>query len=318
MDNNGMKRAYIYVLLNAAIIGFSFLFAKQALQYAHPLDTLAFRFAVSFAAISIPAAFGRIKLRYRGKPVGKALLLAALYPLAFFTLQAFGLQHATSAEGGILYAFTPVVTIVLASIFLKETTTVLQKLSIAVSVFGVVFIFIMKGSSIDWSNLTGLSLLFLTCVVFAGYSVLARSLSKHFSPAEITYLMMGVGCAAFLIVSLTEHTVSGTLGSFLSPLGSGAFIVSILFLGIISSLVTALTANYVLSKMEASKMSVFTNLSTITSIAAGAIFLNEEITIYHVLGSILIIAGVLGTNWFGRKAGRAAGSGRAVKQLSGP
>lgn len=48
-------------------------------------------------------------------------------------------------------------------------------------------------------------------------------------------------------------------------------------------------------------MSVFTNLSTIVSIAAGAVFLGEQITVYHWIGSFLIIAGVIGTNLLGRK-----------------
>ncbi|MNE95257.1 EamA-like transporter family protein [compost metagenome] len=47
-------------------------------------------------------------------------------------------------------------------------------------------------------------------------------------------------------------------------------------------------------------MSVFTNLSTLVSIAAGALFLGEEVTLYHWIGSALIIAGVVGANMFGR------------------
>jgi drug/metabolite transporter (DMT)-like permease len=301
MNQKGLKLAYLFAVLNAAIIGFSFLFTKMALEYAHPLDTLTYRFAASFAVISIPVAFGWVKLKYRGKPLYKALLLATMYPLGFFTLQAFGLQHATSAEGGIMYAFTPVVTMVLASVFLKEATTVLQKLSIFLSVFGVVFIFMMKGSSIDLSNISGIFLLFLTCVAFAGYSVLARSLSKQFSPAEISYFMLGIGFAVFLVVSFTNHATVGTLDRFFAPLASGTFIVSILYRGVVASLVTSLTANYILSKMEASKMSVFTNLSTVVSISAGAMFLGDEVTVYHLIGSALILAGVIGTNRLGRK-----------------
>jgi len=300
VNQQGLKLAYMLAVLNAVIIGFSFLFAKTALAFADPLDTLTYRFAASFLAISIPAAFGWIKLAYRGKPMYKALLLATMYPLGFFTLQAYGLQYATSAEGGILYAFTPVVTMLLASLFLKETTTVLQKLSIFLSVFGVVFVFVSKGSVIDWSNTLGILLLLLTCVAFAGYSVLARSLSKQFSPAEITFLMLGIGFAVFLAASVTGHAAAGTLHRFFEPLASGAFIGSILYLGVISSLVTALTANYILARMEASRMSVFANLSTIVSIAAGALFLGEVVTVYQLLGSALIIAGVIGANRFGR------------------
>ncbi|MFC3749343.1 DMT family transporter [Paenibacillus sp. GCM10012306] len=305
MQPKGLKLAYILAVLNAAIIGFSFLFTKVALGHAGPLDTLTFRFAASFLVMSIPVAFGWVKISYRGKPIFKALLLATMYPLGFFTLQVFGLQHATSAEGGILYAFTPVVTMIIASIFLKETTTLLQKLCIFLSVFGVVFIFVMKGSSINLSNMTGIVLLFLTCVAFAGYSVMARSLTKHFSPAEISYLMMGIGFATFLIISVTEHISNGTMGQFFKPLSSDTFILSALYLGVIASLVTTLSSNYILSKIEASLMSVFANLSTIVSLAAGAIFLGEEITMYHLIGSALIIAGVIGTNRLGRKKAAA-------------
>ncbi|TVX93642.1 DMT family transporter [Paenibacillus agilis] len=303
MNRTEIKLAYILAVLNAVIIGFSFLFAKVTLDYAAPLDTLTYRFAASFIVMSIPVAFGWIKLQYRGKALYKALLLSLMYPLGFFTLQAFGLQYASSAEGGILYACTPVVTLILASIFLKEKTSLLQKLSIFLSVFGVVFIFVMMGSTIDFSNVTGLLLLFMTCVAFAGYSVMARSLSKQFSPAELTYLMLGVGFVTFLVISMIQHIGAGTTDRFLAPITNSTFIVSILFLGIVSSLGTALAANYILSKMEASKMSVFSNLSTIVSMVAGAMFLGEEITVYHLIGSVLIIAGVVGANYLGRKQG---------------
>ncbi|WP_101807423.1 DMT family transporter [Paenibacillus pasadenensis] len=301
MIQKELRLSYFFAVLNAVIIGLSFLFAKIALDHAGPLDTLAFRFASSFLAMSVPVALGWVKLDYRGKPVHKVLLLAALYPLGFFTLQAFGLLHATSAEGGILYAFTPIVTMIVASLALKETTTALQKGSIFVSVFGVVFIFVMKGSRIDLSNLAGISLLLLACFAFAGYTVMARSLSKSFRPAEMTYFMMGVGFAAFLVASVTDHAAAGTLDRVFDPLSSGAFVGSILFLGVASSLVTALTSTYILARMEASRMSVFANLSTIVSMAAGAIVLGEELTIYHLIGSVMILAGVIGTNRLGRK-----------------
>jgi Permeases of the drug/metabolite transporter (DMT) superfamily len=67
-------------------------------------------------------------------------------------------------------------------------------------------------------------------------------------------------------------------------------------LGILSSLVTAFTANYALSRLEATKAVVFSNLSTVVSIAAGALVLGEPVEIYHLAGSLLIIAGVWGTN----------------------
>ncbi|RNB87009.1 EamA family transporter [Brevibacillus fluminis] len=301
MTNKGLGLAYVFAITNALIIGFSFLFTKNALAAADPLDTLAFRFIASFLVMSIPVLTGHIKLNYRGKPLGSLLVLALLYPTSFFTLQTFGLLHATSAEGGILIALTPVITMVLASLFLREKTNLMQKLSILLSVFGVLFIFIMQGGSIDPTHIGGIVLLLLSGFAISGYNVQSRSLSKQFTPSELSYVMMGFGFVLFLLVSVGKHIATGTMGQFFTPLANGQFVIAVLYLGIMSSLVTSMIANYVLSKIEAAKMSVFSNLSTVVSLAAGAIFLGEEVSLYHVIGAALIIIGVVGANRFGRK-----------------
>lgn len=114
-------------------------------------------------------------------------------------------------------------------------------------------------------------------------------------------MMKGGRIWRLLPLSFAGHAASGTARDFFAPLASGTFAGAILFLGIASSLVTALTSNYILSKLTASKMSAFTNLSTIMSIAAEAVFLGEDVHLYHLIGSALIIAGVIGANRFGHK-----------------
>lgn len=46
-------------------------------------------------------------------------------------------------------------------------------------------------------------------------------------------------------------------------------------------------------------MSVFSNLATLITIIAGVIFLHESIHYYHVVGAMIILVGVIGTNYFG-------------------
>jgi len=296
LSQRGRIYAYLAVLLYASIIGLSFLFTKVALTYASPIDTLALRFTLSFAGIVVLVATGVFRISLKGKPWPRLLLLALMYPLGFFTLQTFGLQHATSAEGGILFATTPILTALLAGIFLKETTTLRQKLSILLSVFGVVWIFVMQGTGIDMRNVVGITLLLLSCLASAGYVVLSRYLLRTFTPPEVTSAMMAIGCVAFWTASLIGHAADGTMNRMFAPLANADFVWSIVYLGLLASLVTAFTSSYALSKLEASKISVFSNLSTVISIAAGAFLLGETVTVYHLVGSALIIAGVVGTN----------------------
>lgn len=295
---NGLYLAYICALVNATIVGLSFLFTKTAINESNPLDTLAFRFTVAFLTVSLLIIFKIVKVDIRLKSYTKLLPLTILYPTLFFSFQAFGLQSVPSSEAGILFATIPILTTILAAIFLKEQTTIIQKVSIIVSVFGVMYIFIMKGSSLSLTSWSGILLLLISCLSSAGYAVLTRSLIRTFKPLEITFFMLGVGFIFFNVASLITHISNESLQTMFTPWTNLNFVISILFLGIFASFVTSLLSNYILSKITATQMSVFSNMSTIISIAAGAILLNEDIFIYHIIGSALIILGVIGTNVF--------------------
>lgn len=298
MKDNGLTSAYFFALLYALIIGFSFMFTKTALMYANPIDTLALRFATSFIVFLIPVLFRWIHLEYSGKNLRRIMVLALLQPIMFFSFQAFGLLYASSSEGGIIQAVTPVFTMLLSSIFLKEKTTKIQKASILLSVMGVIYIFLMKGAGFG-TNVLGILLLLLSNLSFAGYSILARTVSKEFTINEASFMMITMGFVVFNSVGIGTHMIKGTLREFFLPLKSFEFTISILYLGILSTLGTSLLTNYVLSKIEAAKMSVFANLGTVITIFAGVFFLKEPLYYYHIIGSLMIIAGVIGTNYKG-------------------
>jgi drug/metabolite transporter (DMT)-like permease len=292
---------YLFAILNASIVGLSFLFTKTAIQLSSPIDTLAYRFTVSFLLLVILVAFKVVKVNLNRNSLKKLIGIAVFYPVLFFSFQAFGLHFSQSSEAGILFASTPILTTILASFFLKERTTIIQKIFIFLSVFGVIFIFIMKGQTIQLNNIFGISLLLFSCFSIASYTVMARSLSKSLKPIDITFFMLGLGFVFFNTSALSAHIKLGTLSDFLTPWTNITFIISILFLGVLASLVTSFLSNYILSKLKASQMSVFSNLSTVVAIIAGAAILDEQIFWYDIVGSCFIIFGVIGTNFYNKK-----------------
>lgn len=301
MNKNKNGLAYLAAVGYAIVIGLSFLFTKLTLDVAEPIDILAHRFTVSFVAITIPVLFKWVKVDYNKERIKKIIPLAIVYPMLFFGFQTFGLQYATSSEAGILLASAPVFTLILATYFLKEKSTRLQKLSVILSVIGVIYISVMKGSSLDINNIKGIILLVLSALCMAGYSVMARELTKEFTAIELSFIMVLISFISFNLLAIGRHLINGTINTYFIPFTNTNFIISILYLGVLSTLGTSLLTNYVLSKIEASKMSVFANLGTVISIVAGVVFLNESIYYYHIIGSVLIVGGVLGTNFLGMK-----------------
>ncbi|QRG66399.1 DMT family transporter [Brevibacillus choshinensis] len=295
------KQAIAAAVTNAIIVGLSFIFVKLALSVSDPLDTLAHRFTIAFVAAAIPVLFGWVRLTIKPKQMIMLLPLALLYPTLFFALQTFGLVYTTSSEAGIIQATVPIFTLLMATFFLKETTTWLQKASTFLSVAGVIYIFVMKGASLGGGNALGTILILLSALSIAGYSVLAKKMTRSFHYIDITYMVSVVGFLFFNVWAVTRHAAEGTLNQFFTPFQSPIFVLSVLFLGVLSSLVTSFLNNFALSKMEASKLSVFNNLSTLVTVAAGTVFLQEQLALYHVMGAVLIIAGVIGTNYLGAK-----------------
>lgn len=291
--------AYFLSLVNATIIGLSFMFTKIAVQSCAVFDTLTFRFLIGLGVFLIYAHWTKIPLSFRGKPWLLLLPIILFYPIGFFTFQAFGLLYISSSEAGIISAASPIITAMLAAVFIKERTNLLQFFSICLSIFGVVYISMKMGASIDPSNIKGITFMLLACLSTAGYAILNRILIRSFSAWEITFVLMLSGFVFFSGMSIYEHLAEhGTLATLFDPMKNGRFVVSILYLGIFASLVTTILTSLILRRISSAQMVIFYNLSAVVSIIAGFIFLGEPVHTFHVVGASLIITGVIGTNYF--------------------
>ncbi len=290
------KMAYLSAIANALIVGLSFIFMKNSLIYTDTLNILAHRFTVSFITISIPILLGWIKLNISLEDIKKILPLSIFYPTLFFAFQSFGLSYISSSEAGIIHATIPIITLVLATFVLKEETTLLEKISVFLSVGGVVYIFLMKGINFKSSSFIGVVLIFLSAVSSSSYNVLASKIVQKYKFIDVTYVMIFIGFISFNALSIVDRLYQGDLKTYFSAFSSNDFLISILYLGILSSVVTSLLSNYALSIISAPKMSVFNNLSTLVTVVAGVLLLNETLYYYHIIGIVSILIGVLGAN----------------------
>lgn len=301
MSHTNVKKAYAAALLYAIIIGFSLIFVKFALLSAHPTDVLAHRFTLSFVAAIDVVCIKRSKPRLSVKDMLALLPLAVFFPGLYFALQTFGLLYIPSSEAGIIQATIPLMTMLLASFWIKEPSTFRQKIGIVLSVLGVILMFVMKGVHMNASALNGAMLILLSSLSFAVYNVYARKLAPRYTATDMTFFIMAVSFVVFNGWAISQHAMEGTLPSFFKPLFDPLFLASVLYLGVLSSLFTSILTNYALTYMEASKMSVFVNLATFITVVAGIIVLGEKLLFAHIIGGLLIIAGVIIVNIRGRQ-----------------
>ncbi len=301
MSYNKNMLPYLSATTTSIIFGLSFLFSKRALNVASPFSLLSFRFLTAFVIMTLLVTFKVIKVNYKNKPVKNLFFLALMEPVIYFIFETYGIKYSSSSFAGIMIALIPIIVTILASYFLEEKFSSLQLFFIILSVSGVAYIAFMNSANSGSTGIIGIVLLIITVMAAAVFNIMSRKLSSSFTPMEITYFMMGLAALFFNIVSIGEHMIYGTFSNYLLPLKSKDFIISIFYLGILSSVIAFFLVNFTLSKIEASKSAVFANLSTIVSIAAGVIILHEEFKYYHIIGSIMILIGVWGTSRFSFK-----------------
>lgn len=231
MKTKAPASAYLALLAQSTLIGFTPMFVKMSQQYVTAFDMLSFRLLVAFLCSCIPVLFGRVRVRITGRAFLSILPLLAVYPIAFFTTQVFALQTLPSTEAGIINALSPIVTVILAALFLRERTNRTQIFFIFLSVAGVVFLMSMKGVSAAAFDVRGTLLMLGNMLSYAVYAVLLRRLAGRFSTYFLTFYVTLVGFVVFTLLAVGQHLAGGTLPGFFAPFADYRFILIIVFLG---------------------------------------------------------------------------------------
>lgn len=291
---------YMAALGYAAIVGFSFIFVKGILNSAGVLDVLMYRFAFAFIPLLVAYPWMKKTCNFTKERVLTLLKLGIFYPLCFFGFQTLALGISSSIEVGAVQATAPIITLILAAFILKEKTNYFQKTSVLICVAGVMYIMLMKFIKNTAPDFRGIAVAFIGTLAFSVYTVLAKRHKKNYSNYEMLFVIVGESLAILAVASIGKHLLNGTMNQLITPWQSSEFIIGIFYLAFLSTLISGYLINFALSNIDASKMIVFNNLGTVIQILAGVIILKETLFPSHIIGSILIILGILGVNLLGQ------------------
>lgn len=293
MISKNLKGSMAALLANI-IFGFSFLFSKVALDYAHPLVILAVRFSVAFLVLNILWALGIVKMNFKGKPKGKIILMAIAQPLVYFICELYGIDKTSSAISGVIISLVPVAVICMSGLFLKEKPTISQILFSALSLSAIVVISFLSNDG-GTNHILGIILLLGAVLCAATFNILSRSESKNYTPFERTYIMFLIGTIGFNLIAFITLG-GGYINELVIASVNYEFWGAIFYLSIVSSIAAFMLYNYSTSIISSIKASSFSNIITVVSVIAGALILGEILSIEQYICCLLIIIGVFGVN----------------------
>lgn len=296
-----MVRAYLATVIRVFIIGFSYMLLKKALIYSNPANTLTIRFTLAFLAILIIRGIGKGGKKLTVEDYKKLIPLGIFYPLGFFGLQVLGIQYCTSSEAGIVSSTIPVFTILIAHYVLKEKVNGLQRCMIFLSVISIAVMTYLSAGAVVNFNVKGTFYILGSVISSSFYIVLTRKYAKEYDFRDLTFFTTAMGFFIFSALSLVSGNIKVLFHDYATMIYHPDFMVVMLALGILATYITAYLNSFSLVVLDANIVAIINNLIPLVSIWVGAIFLEEHLHTFQIIGMICAMAGTVGAIVFADK-----------------
>lgn len=276
----------ILCLLGAvAVWGTSFAATKAALATFAPITLIWLRMAIASGIVMV--LWRRIpKARYRHGDWRWLLLMVLCEPCLYFLLEVYALKYTTSGQAGVISALVPLLVALGAWLLLAERLTNRLLVGLAISIGGVILLSLTGDATAHAPNpLLGnlLELGAMTCA--AGYVLTLKHLTQHYSAWYLTALQSLAG-AVFFLPGLFQQ----------QPLPWGEIPASawwtLLYLGTAVTLGAYGLFNFGVSRIPASRASLFINLIPVVAVVTGWLLLDEHLTFWPLVGTVVILFGV--------------------------
>ena len=186
---------------------------------------------------------------------------------------------------------SPIFSIILAAIFLKEHISLIKLIGVLISVAGIL-ILLSKG---NLSSLTSFEFhradlwILAAAISFAIYNIFVKTKPVTLHPKVFLVTVFWIGIL-FLLPFFVYDQMHQPTEINIKNVGS------VLYLGIGASLIAYLCWNAAIRKIGAGQTALFGNLIPVFSMIEAVLFLGETLSANQAFSSILIIAGLFVAN----------------------
>lgn len=277
----------LVMLLHSAISAGTYLAAKRALGELSPFELALARFTL--AGLVFALLLWRWRVRFDPRDLlGLALLGFVAVPLNQGLFLA-GLSLSTPSHAALLYALTPVFVLLLARLRLGERASAAKAIGIALAFAGVAIVLGARGSPQPGAPsraLLGDVLVLLAVAAWAAFVVGGKPYAERYGPIPATSAALLAGTILYLPIGLPLSDLSRF--TRLSPTGWA----TVAYLVALTSVVAYLLFYWALSRAEASRIAVWSNLQPVlTAVLAWWLF-GERLTAPFLAGGAMVLAGV--------------------------
>lgn len=202
----------------------------------------------------------------------------------------WGVQFIPSGWVSIIFGLSPVVTGVLAALWLNESALTASRITgMLLGVSGLMLVF-AQGIELSVESTLGIAAVVLSTFIHSVSAVWIKKIEAALPGMTITTGSLIVAVPLFL---MTWFMTGASWPAMIDTRSAGA----IIYLGIIGSVLGFALYFYVLSHVQATRVSLITLITPVTALLLGTFFNDEVITFQIWIGVLVISAGLLIFQW---------------------
>jgi len=269
------------------ITGSTYMIAKVGLREMDPFSLGCWRFVLTAAIFAlILLATGRMRSPAAGDwPM--FLRLAALCIPLNQGLFLYGIKDTFASHGALLYATSPMVILVLCAAMGREAATRWKVVGLMFGFVGVLLVLAEKGLEFSWTSLRGDAIVFLAVLVWGLYTIDSKAALTRYEPVYLTGMVMILGALMFLPVGIPAAWNQ----AYTAVTWKG--VSSVVYLSLMTSIASYLIWAWALGRLDAVKVAVVSNLQPVVAAALGWLVLGEQVTLFFLVGALLVAIGVV-------------------------
>lgn len=277
---------FIYPLIAVLIWSVNSIVSKLAATSIDPAAISFYRWFIAFIVITpfiIPSVMKQKSVIK--KHLIKFFILGALGMCMFQGLAYYAAQTISAALMGVANGVIPLLTLILSLFVLRTSLTQGLIIGGILSFIGLIWL-VSNGQPLTLLSAgihKGELLILLASLAYALYGVLLKKWAIPVTPWTSLYVQIFFGLICILPLFISTDNVSLTAKNI--PL--------VLFAGIPASILAPFVWMAGIRLLGAYKAAIFLNFSPIFTVLIAALFLNESITLNFMIGTILVLIGVL-------------------------
>lgn len=284
------QKGFLDIFILALLWGPSYLFGKIALQDMTPLTIVATRISIGTLLLYGVVYFKRIHLSHYVRLLPHCFILGIFSQSLPFLCFSYSLMTIPSSISALINASTPVLTILLANLFLKdERLTWNRVIGIIMGLSGFLVLWLPTTNSCVNSAVDpkGMLLSFVGACSYAIGMIYARIYVKN-TPALVAPMLQLLSSLIYLIplAFLIESPIE------LLPQASMRSWGCILGLGLLGTTLAYIMYYRIIATQGATAVSMVTYLLPMVATVLGVVFLNEHIGLHFCIAAILILCGI--------------------------